>query len=227
MTPARLAARQGTNGRYGMDGMTMTRESDTGELRAGARSIEQDPGAPRLTPSPGPAERALDVFIGRWINEGETVARPGLPAERIVTSDVYEWAPGGFFIIHTAYGRVGDTDGGGVEIIGSAGEPGAYTSRFFDSLGNERISRLTAAAGVWTWQSERTRCNATFDDHGRVQHAVHERSDDGTSWQQISATSIEMIRKLVRDARASLPNRGASEPGGVDRQIRGRFIPLR
>jgi hypothetical protein len=38
----------------------------------------------------------------------------------ITTSDVYEWAPGGFFLLHTAYGRIGEFDVGGTEIITSS-----------------------------------------------------------------------------------------------------------
>jgi hypothetical protein len=30
---------------------------------------------------------SLDVFIGRWLTEGETVAAPGAPVARILASD--------------------------------------------------------------------------------------------------------------------------------------------
>ena len=63
-------------------------------------------------PGSAPEHRRLDVFIGKWINEGETVATPDVPAARIVTSDVYEWIPGRFSVLHTAYGRIGDLDVG-------------------------------------------------------------------------------------------------------------------
>jgi hypothetical protein len=32
----------------------------------------------------------LDVFIGRWLTEGETVATAEAPSVRILASDVYE-----------------------------------------------------------------------------------------------------------------------------------------
>jgi hypothetical protein len=44
----------------------------------------------------GPEDRKLEVFIGKWINEGETVAAPDAPGWSIVTSDLYEWIPGRF-----------------------------------------------------------------------------------------------------------------------------------
>ncbi len=55
----------------------------------------------------------LEVFIGRWLTEGETVAAPGAPSARIFASDVYQWGPGGQFIMHPAYGRIGEQDVGG------------------------------------------------------------------------------------------------------------------
>ena len=51
-----------------------------------------------------PELERLNVFIGRWLTEGETVAEDSAPAAPIVASDVYEWAPGGHFVMHPAYG---------------------------------------------------------------------------------------------------------------------------
>src|SRR5215831_17762881 len=60
----------------------------------------------------------LDVFIGRWLTEGETVGGDEGPALEILASDVYEWAPGGRFVMHPAYGRIGQVGVGGLEVIG-------------------------------------------------------------------------------------------------------------
>jgi hypothetical protein len=38
-------------------------------------------------------------------------------------------------VLHTAYGRIGDLDVGGVEILGYDSESGKYSSHFFDSQG--------------------------------------------------------------------------------------------
>jgi hypothetical protein len=44
----------------------------------------------------------LGGLIGKWINEGHTVATRDIPSVPILTSDVYEWVPGGFFVVHSA-----------------------------------------------------------------------------------------------------------------------------
>src|SRR5665213_3286963 len=82
---------------------------------------------------------ALEVLIGKWINEGQTIAA-GIPLVPIHTSDVYEWVPGRFFVVHSAFGMIGDTSVGGVEIVGVDGD--SYRSTFYDSFGNIHGSRV-------------------------------------------------------------------------------------
>ena len=72
--------------------------------------------------------QALAVLIGKWINEGHATGTAEIPPVPILTSDVYEWAPGGFFVVHSAFGKIGETAVGGVEIIGVDGQ--AYRSTF-------------------------------------------------------------------------------------------------
>jgi hypothetical protein len=135
---------------------------------------------------------ALDVLIGKWINEGRTVATAEAPSLPILTSDVYEWVPGGFFVVHSAYGKIGDTGVGGVEII--AVDDGGYRSTLYDSFGNVHTSRMEVDGGVIRWLGERTRCAATITDDGSTQVARHEASADGRTW----APSMEVtLRKIA------------------------------
>ncbi len=119
--------------------------------------------------------RALEVLIGNWINEGRTAG-----GDAILTSDVYEWAPGGFFVVHTAFGRIGDTSVGGVEMIGVDGD--GYASTFYDSFGNVHRSRLEIDGAELRWLGERTRCTVTLADGGTTQIGRHEASPDGVTW---------------------------------------------
>jgi len=124
--------------------------------------------------------RALDVLIGSWVNEGQTVNAPQVPSAAILTSDVYQWAPGGFFVVHSAYGKIGDASVGGIEIIGVGGD--AYLSTLYDSFGNVHRSRVEIDGEVIRWIADRTRCTATITDGGTTQVARHESSADGVSW---------------------------------------------
>ena len=152
-----------------------------------ATFLPTQPQTQKLPPRPGIEHRLLEVFIGKWINEGHTVATAKAPSVRIVTSDIYEWAPGGCFVLHYAYGLVGDNSGGGVELIGYDAATEKYISHFFDSQGNIVISELTVRDDVWTWlgdwAGEGHRATSVFSSDGRIQKCLHERSDDGVNWQ--------------------------------------------
>ena len=146
---------------------------------------------------PGPEHRRLEAFIGKWINEGETIATPDAPAARILTSDVCESVPGGFFVFHTAYGRLGDLDLGGVELLGYDQERGVYTSHFFDSQGHVTVDDLTYDDGTWTWQGDRVRTFGTFSDDGKTLRARHENSDDGGEWRPLDGRHPEESRVIA------------------------------
>jgi hypothetical protein len=168
----------------------MAKPTDTPRVLAVAKGLELSSNGPA---EPGPEHRLLDVFIGRWINDGRTVEDSGAPAVEIVTSDIYEWAPGGFVVVHSAYGRIGANDVGGVEVISYDPGTGTYRAEFFDNQGNTTVSELTVSRGVWTWRGARTRCTATFSDDGRTQTARHERSSDGTSWRPSMNVTLRKI----------------------------------
>ena len=146
----------------------------------------------RATPVRDGRHQALAVLIGNWINEGATVATEDIPTAAIRTSDVYEWVPGGFFVVHTAFGKIGDTSVGGVSIIGVDGD--AYDDTFYDSFGNTHRSRLVIDGDVHRWigHDGRTRCTVTMTDGGMTQVAHHESSVDGVTW---TASMDVVLRK--------------------------------
>lgn len=143
------------------------------------RGVEEVGGEPRVR---GTQHQALDIWVGRWINNGHTVNEDGSPGLTITTSDVYEWAPGGFFIVHTAFGRAGEHGGGAVEIIGYDDATGRYRSHLFDSQGNVVVSALIVNGSTWTYNGDTTRSTVEFSDDGHVQTVVHERTDDGVTY---------------------------------------------
>lgn len=145
-------------------------------------------------PEPGDEHRLLDVLVGKWINEGQTVASEGMSAVKILASDVYEWMPGGFFVLHSAYGRIGSVDVGGIEIIGYDASSNTYRSHFYDSQGNVSTSELTVRDDTWRWQGEKTRCTAVFSDDGETQTAHHERSDDGVNWEPSMDVTLTKVQ---------------------------------
>jgi hypothetical protein len=167
----------------------MSRTDAAARVVTVAAGVEQ---TSRSVPVRDGRHEALSVLVGSWINSGRTVARPGVPSAPILTSDVYEWAPGGFFVVHTAFGQIGDTSVGGVEMIGVDGE--GYGSTFYDSFGNVHLSRLEIDGDVFRWVGKRTRCTVTLTDGGMTQVARHESSADGETW---TASMDVTLRKIT------------------------------
>lgn len=152
-------------------------------VRSSERLFELPTGAAtaRVT---GAVQRApeldrLNVLIGRSITEGETAGSAEVLPARILASDVYNWAPGGHFVMHPAFGRIGPSDVGGLEVIGYDSASGQFRTHFFDSQGNTAAQTLSFRDGIWAWQGARTRCTGVFTDEGKTLTARHERSDDG------------------------------------------------
>ena len=144
--------------------------------------------------SPRPKELdLLDAFIGRWMTEGETVADGSAPAAAIVASDVYQWLPGRHFVMHTAYGRIGDIGAGGMEVTGFDPETGQFRCHFFDSFGNASVHSLSYRNGRWLWQGTNTRCEGTPSSDGKTMVARHERSDDGVTWTHSMTVTLRRI----------------------------------
>jgi Protein of unknown function (DUF1579) len=166
-------------------------EETTSRVVAVVRGVEN---AQAEGPKRGSHHEALDVWIGRWINQGHMVEDDGRLGLTITTSDVYEWAPGGFFVLHTAYGRIGNFGAGGVEIIGFDETTGNYISYFFDSQSNVTTSTLVRRGDTWTYQGESTRSTVEFGESNHVQTVVHERTNDGQSYgvsMKVTLTRVE------------------------------------
>jgi hypothetical protein len=160
-----------------------------------ARVVSVAAGVEHTDRTPGVRDErhaALSVLIGRWINEGRTTGTLETPSVPILTSDVYEWAPGGFFVVHSAFGKIGDTSVGGTEIIGVDGD--AYFSVFYDSFGNVHQSRLEIDSGELRWTGDRTRSVVTLTDDGQTQVVRHEASADGVRWTESMRVTL---RKTV------------------------------
>jgi Protein of unknown function (DUF1579) len=131
--------------------------------------------------APGPEYRPLDALIGRWMTTGHTFGPDGTPAAAIAASDIYEWAPGGFFILHIAYGTIGEQGLGGVEMIGYDAETGRFRTAFYDSQGKITRELLSVEGTTWSWVGTDVRCTGTLEGDGRRLVCHHERRE-GATW---------------------------------------------
>lgn len=132
---------------------------------------------------PAAEYKLLNVFTGKWNTEGYTIAEPNGPSQRIEAIDIYEWLPGGFFLIHHADAHVGDEQIHIIEIIGYNASDKSYYSHSFDSLGNYATFHLSINEGSLKITGESERFTGRINKSATSITGKWERSDNGLDWQ--------------------------------------------
>jgi Protein of unknown function (DUF1579) len=139
----------------------------------------------------------LDALVGRWRSEGHVIGDPPVP---ITGTDIYEWLPGNFFLVHHVDVVVGDRKVQALEIIGERDPAtGDFIGRAYDNQGDITLMRATVdEAGVWTftgggdvaraaqpstYPSGAVRSTLRIAADGSAMTAAWERNDDGAAWQ--------------------------------------------
>jgi hypothetical protein len=153
---------------------------------------------PNSAPTPSPETQRLGALVGRWRTEGHLVGDPPAP---ITGTDIYQWLPGGFFLVHHVDVLIGQQRVQALELIGSY-DPAtdAFLARAYDNLGDVTVMQARVdGRGVWRFTgggdvapvarpataeasgAVRSTLTITADRSGMT--ARWERSDDGVSWQ--------------------------------------------
>jgi hypothetical protein len=141
-------------------------------------------------PKPGPEVRRLEVFLGKWITQGEAKASPYGPAGRVTAMETFEWLPGAFFMLHRSEGRQGMIEFNWVEVLGYDARKKIYTTHTFDNFGNSVLWEGTWRDNTLTWIADsyiagkalKERCMITAKSAtiivGKCEYAT-----DGKTWQ--------------------------------------------
>jgi hypothetical protein len=148
--------------------------------------------------APSPQTQRLGALVGRWRSEGRIVGDDPVP---ITGTDIYEWLPGGFFLVHHVDVEIGDQQVQAIELIGEY-DPAtdSFTGRAYDNQGNVTVMRASVdEQGVWRFTgggdvaavarpaaagaggAVRSTLTVSADRSGMT--ARWERSDDDTTWQ--------------------------------------------
>ena len=149
--------------------------------KAGTKKSDVGSGTLGETQRPDPIFATLEPIIGRLMTLGKTIGGGADDAE-IAASDIYEWGPGGFFVLHSAYGVMGEMGVGGIEMIGLDASGKAFRTWFFDNQGKLEEQKLSVAGDTWTWEGEATRCTGTLSADGYSMDARHERRSEDGAW---------------------------------------------
>jgi hypothetical protein len=131
------------------------------------------------------AMERLEVLIGRWKTEGQTIDASGAPPDQIDAIDTYERLPGGA-LLHLVDAQVGDQKVEGAELIGHDPVRNTYATQSFgtDGLTAYEASLTEESEGLtWRMQSKTTRFTGRFSEDGNVITGHWELQGDSGEWQ--------------------------------------------
>jgi uncharacterized protein DUF1579 len=105
---------------------------------------------PPERPKPGPEQKKLESFLGKWKVESEIKANGYVPAGKGVTTETYTLGPGGFWVERRAEGQIPETFG----IIAYDSYAKVYVSYYASSVGLVGTGTGTVNGNTWTWTVE-------------------------------------------------------------------------
>jgi hypothetical protein len=132
---------------------------------------------------PKAKKEILNKIAGRWITITNIKARNGQPASKIVGSDIYQWAPGGNFLLHYAYGIRDTINFGAMEIIGYDKASGNFISYSFNPDGSFSRDTLSVNNNMWVWKGKEVRSTGVMSEDGKVLKVKHEITTDGKTYE--------------------------------------------
>jgi hypothetical protein len=148
-------------------------------------ALAQAPEAPK----PGPEQKTLAYFAGKWTTEGEMKPGPFGPGGKVSSQDTCEWFAGGFQLVCRGSGKspMGQMTTLGVIAYSQADK--AYTHYGIDSMGMGDYSKGSKSGNTWTFNSKSQMNGQPF--HSRYTmvetsptsyNFKWETSPDGSKW---------------------------------------------
>jgi hypothetical protein len=136
-----------------------------------------------------PALNALDLFVGEWTMTARFERLPAVDGDARV---VFEWLPGGQFLIERWEVPIPEAPDG-IAIIGlDPASEGRYLQHYFDSRGVARVYKMTLTTDIWTlWRDDadfspldfRQRYTGTVSHDGQTITGSWEICHDGSTWE--------------------------------------------
>jgi hypothetical protein len=156
--------------------------------------VAQAPPAPK----PGPEQKALEYFVGKWTGQAEMKPGPMGPGGKITSADTCEWFTGGFQVICRGEGSGVMGNMKSMAIISYSAGDKAYNFYVIDSLGSSELSAGVKSGTTWTFTAESVFGGMAFKSRYTLVETSPtsytfkwDMSQDGTKW----ATVVEGTAK--------------------------------
>jgi hypothetical protein len=114
--------------------------------------LAQQPAGP---PQPGPEEKRLDYYVGKWHSEADMKPSAFGPGGKVTGHQSCEWFAGGFHVVCHGDFSVGAMGQEKVLIIFSYNrEEKGYVQYRIDNSGQTGTVKGTVQGDTWTWRGE-------------------------------------------------------------------------
>jgi hypothetical protein len=135
----------------------------------------------------------LNRFVGKWNTEGRILSTDTTPEVPVTGTDVYEWLPGNFFLLHKAAVKIGDDDSQTFEVIGIDKKSKNVTMQYYDNKGESGQMIAIGHGDHWTFLGEHLKFTGGFTNGDKEFSGMWEQSVDGKTWNKFMEIRLTKI----------------------------------
>ncbi len=136
--------------------------------------------------TPGKELEQLDIFVGKWKVEEQTIKGSlvdALDAVRGIAT--YDWLAGKFYLITKWSNKFGDDSHIGIGVIGFDQSAGIFMANHYDNKGFACTYKVTVRRLTWVFTGKHERSTIEFTPDGNTFTEFREVSDDGILWKPL------------------------------------------
>lgn len=144
---------------------------------------------PPAAPKPGPEQKTLAYFAGKWTTEAEMKPGPFGPGGKMTSQDNCEWFTGGFQLVCRGQGKGPMGPLSSLGIITYSQPDKMYTYYGIDNNGMGELSKGTKSGNTWTFTSKSQMDGQAFHSRYTMVESSPtsytfkwDTSPDGTKW---------------------------------------------
>jgi len=112
--------------------------------------------APGQKPQPGPEQKRLGYFVGKWSSEADLKPNPFMPAGKMTSSDDCQWFEGGFSVVCHSEGSGPMGPAKAIAIMGYNPEEKTYTYYEVNNgpMTMANVPKGTVQGDTWTYNDQ-------------------------------------------------------------------------
>ena len=134
----------------------------------------------------------LNKFVGCWNTTGIIAATDMHGDIYISGTDIYEWLPGDFFLLHKASVLIGEDRSETFEIMGVDSEANVFTMQYYNNKGESGFMTATCTDDVWIFSGEALKFTGGFNYNNNEFSGTWEQCDKDENW--IPFMKIKLIK---------------------------------